>query len=86
MARIDILLKHPDALRQWLSKGEGRAFEEWIKNWADAERKTLLESTDVVAIYRAQGALAVLNRILGLREEVNTFLQRKSENKDGGGK
>lgn len=47
------------------------AFNVVLDRYTEMHQKKLLQSNDLVDIYRAQGAIEALNKLRYLREEVN---------------
>jgi hypothetical protein len=48
-----------------------KAFEEMIEHQINAQQRTLEQATDMVAVHRAQGSIAVLRQLKLLRDEIN---------------
>jgi len=48
-----------------------KAFEEMIDHQINAQQRTLEQATDIVAVHRAQGSIAVLRQLKLLRDEIN---------------
>lgn len=68
---IDILLKRSEATHKWLSSNT--AYAEWLLEWQKQVLKQLSSQTDTVEMYRAQGRLEVLNRLTGLKQEIEQY-------------
>jgi hypothetical protein len=48
-----------------------KAFEEMIEHHINTQQRTLEQATDMVAVHRAQGSIAVLRQLKLLRDEIN---------------
>jgi hypothetical protein len=70
---IDVILRSPSSMHKWLSTGESRPFSEWLDAWQQQSLKEISTGKDPVELYRAQGRLEVINRILGLKQEVELY-------------
>lgn len=46
-------------------------FLEYLDGMIEAKRKTLEQTTDLVTIHQAQGAIAALRKLKTLKEQVN---------------
>ena len=68
---IDILLKRSEATHKWLSTNT--AFTEWLFEWQRQVMKQLGSQNDAIEMYRAQGRLEVLNRLTGLKREIEEY-------------
>jgi phosphoketolase len=53
--------------RQW------EAFNNYLDDMINQHHKVMEQSTDVIALHRQQGAIAVLRKIKQLRDEVNGY-------------
>ena len=70
---IEILLKSPSAVHKWLSTGESKLFYEWLDGYQQSTIKELRTNKDVIELHRAQGRLEVINRIMGLKQEIENY-------------
>ncbi len=60
-----------ETVRRWLGMSEGKPYYNALREW-QAQLRSQLQRTSVdIEVFRAQGALDVLDRLLGLREELN---------------
>lgn len=69
----DRLLQHSVGLLRWLESPEGRLFSEWIGDMRLREYKKLMESKDNAEIFRAQGAVGILDVIRFLYEDLRNY-------------
>jgi hypothetical protein len=60
-----------ESVRRWLGMAEGKPYYLSLVAWRDQLRETLQNSKDEVEMYRTQGSLKILDRLLGLREELD---------------
>lgn len=60
--------------KSWMDDSVTKLFAADLAEWRKDFEKTKQSSKDLVDIARAQGAVTVINRILGLREELNELL------------
>lgn len=68
---IDILLKRSEATHKWL--GANPNFMEWVLEWQKQVLKHLGSQNEPIEMYRAQGRLEVLNRLTGLKKELEEY-------------
>ena len=64
---------------KWLREHDAEPFLEWARERQAHYLKDLKGTNMLEDIYRAQGALEILDYIVGLKNELADFLKRKSE-------
>lgn len=72
MALIDRFLKHPAKFLAHLESPEGKEFRAYLEDLHLFNDKILREATGE-AIYRAQGAIKILNSLLDLPHEIRAY-------------
>jgi hypothetical protein len=77
----DLLATSPTETLQWLEDPRGRAFNELAHEWADKAYRHLRGSKDDIEVFRAQGALEVLDKIFAMPEEIKLYLNDISTGK-----
>lgn len=60
-----------ETVRRWLGMVEGKPYYLALVAWREQHRGRLQNTKDEVELYRSQGALEILDRLLNLREELN---------------
>ena len=75
-----LLLFHKYKILRLLETEDYQALQTWLKGWQDSAARRVRRGSDSVEIYRAQGELDVLDRILGLKEELLAAEKRKLAN------
>jgi hypothetical protein len=70
---IDRVLKSPTTSKKWLASPDGSSIIEFLREWQASTVKALAAGKDPIEMYRAQGRLEVLNRILGLQAEITDY-------------
>jgi hypothetical protein len=74
---IDELMEHPESMRHWFLEPEGIMFFEWLLTLRKTFDKELRTASTEIVIYRAQGALDILDRMLSLPNKVIKREQEK---------
>jgi hypothetical protein len=74
---FDELYQRPEEVRYWLTTGSGKAFLRAMRDWKVQYEKQLKEENEPREVWRAQGAVKVLERILQLREEIEDVMGSK---------
>lgn len=64
------ILNNAMSVRRWMKQEEGRPLMQALVDWKRTFENTLHKSSDPPAIYRAQGALEVINKILSLPNDL----------------
>jgi hypothetical protein len=72
-----LLLSHRHKILTLQEFQEYKAFLEWLKGWQASASQRVRKGRDLVEVHRAQGELDVLERILGLEEELKEYGKRK---------
>ena len=72
---IKMLLEEGHSLKvlQWLEAPEGQLFSDWLKARQMSYHIVQRTSSDTVALFRAQGALEVIDCLLALPELIRDF-------------
>ena len=70
-------MDHATASRKWLESTDGVPVLEFLQNWRNSVLRTLEEGSDPAELHRAQGRYQVLNRILGLADEIRAYQNRQ---------
>lgn len=68
---FDLVYEKSESVRRWLGMVEGKPYYLSLVTWRDQLRDVLQDSKDEVELYRAQGSLKILDRLLNLREELD---------------
>jgi len=79
--KLDKLLVQAHKFRGWLQEEAAECFNEFLRDYRKEIFDKLGTSHDTVEIYRFQGALKVLDTLLGLRDEVDTYIKGVSSGK-----
>lgn len=66
----EFLLKRAITLLRWMDEPAGKYFMQGMMLWLGNLRHKMEKEKDPVEIYRYQGRIEVLNRIVGIREEL----------------
>lgn len=74
-----LLLSHRYKILHLLESEEGQALLEWLRGWQVSASLRVRKGRDLVSIHQAQGELDVLERMLGLEEELKSYNKRKLE-------
>jgi hypothetical protein len=77
LAGTALLLSHRYKILRLLESEEGKDLLEWLKGWQVSAYQRVRKGRELVEIHQAQGELNVLERILGLEEELKKYGQRK---------
>ena len=72
-----LLLSHRYKILRLLESEEGKDLLEWLKGWQVSAYQRVRKGRDLVSIHQAQGELDVLERIIGLEEELKGYGKRK---------
>ena len=72
-----LLLSHRYKILRLLESEEGKSLLEWLKGWQVSAYQRVRKGRDPVTIHQAQGELDVLERLLGLEEELKNYGKRK---------
>lgn len=72
-----LLLSHRYKILRLLESEEGKALLEWFKGWQVSAYHRVRKGRDLVDVHQAQGELDVLERVLGLEEELKAYGKRK---------
>lgn len=73
MPRRDLLLSHPQQILECLSHPGAKRITEFLANWLQEEEKVLHESGTIDVIYRTQGKIEVLKRVLSIEQDTKEF-------------
>lgn len=74
-----LLLSHRYKILHLLESEEGQVLLQWLKGWQVSASLRVRKGRDLVSIHQAQGELDVLERIIGLDEELKSYNKRKLE-------
>ena len=69
----DRLLAHSAQVLSWLEEPAARLFNEWLSDVRLRENKKLMESKDIVDVYRAQGSIGIIDLVRGLRDDLREY-------------
>ena len=69
------LLAHSSSLLEWLSQPAAVLFNEWIQDLRLRENKKLMEASDEIKVFRAQGSVGILDLIMTLKEDLRQYDQ-----------
>lgn len=75
MAGIDKLLVHHNKVLLWLEAAP-EGYSNFLKEWAEREVDKLRKEREPQLLYQAQGAVLVLERLIGLRQELRDYAKR----------
>ena len=75
------LLQHSSSLLAWLQDPAGRLFNEWIQDLRLRENKKLMEASDEIKVFRAQGSVGMLDLILTLEDDLRQYERDVHEKK-----
>jgi hypothetical protein len=64
------LFANPERSLKWLGQPEAKDYLEWVAMMAENYESKLRSGSEPFVVYRAQGALDVLKKILELREDL----------------
>ena len=67
------LLAHSQTLLRWFQEPGCRLFSEYLEHLRLQEQKKLHESKDTVDIYRAQGAIGIIDVLKSLEEDLKRY-------------
>ncbi len=73
---LERLFERARLVKTWLMEPEGKIFHEALRDYRHDKVKLLRTSKDSIDIYRAQGALEVLERLLSLRDDLDESLKK----------
>lgn len=73
MSRIDEILVRPSVTLAWLSSVEGKIFLDWTLGWLIDMQGNIEKVTDYAEIFRLQGKIEVLKRIVFLKDEIQKY-------------
>ncbi len=79
--KLDRLLVEAHKFRAWISQPEAECYSDFLHDYRKEVFDKISTSHDTVDIYRFQGALKVLDTLLGLRDEVDTYIKGVSSGK-----
>ena len=65
------IYQRPEDVRYLIASGSGKAFMRALRAWRDLLEKQLRTEGETKEMYRCQGKLEVLDRILNLKEELD---------------
>jgi hypothetical protein len=69
MMRSQLLYEDSIAIREWLSRSP-QSFRIWLQDLRESEVKQVSTADEPRYIHRSQGRLEIINRILGLSDEL----------------
>lgn len=74
--QVKILYDHATEIRDAISHASSLQFflEDWIKD----ERRKLEKESDEKEFFRQQGRIEVLDRLVGLKKELDQYLEKKT--------
>ena len=67
------LLAHHSSLLKWLQCPEAELFNEWIQDLRLRENKKLMEATDEIKVFRAQGSVGILDLLVTLKDDLRQY-------------
>lgn len=70
----DRLLAHSSSLLGWLNQPEARLFNEWLRDLRLRENKKLMEASDEIKVFRAQGSVGIIDLILTLEDDLHQYI------------
>ena len=73
--KLDKLLHQAHKFRGWLGLPEAGLFNDFLDDYRNEILGKLVKESDSVRIYRLQGSLEVLDSIIQLRGEVDTYIK-----------
>lgn len=73
---IKTLYNDREAVSAWLQHAP-RSWIEYLQQTRDYEIKQLRQAIDLIGIGRYQGKLEILDRLIGLKEELNGVVGKK---------
>jgi hypothetical protein len=79
MTNLDIILDKAPSMRAWFQDPRTKTFFEWLLAERQSPDRQLKEASDVHVMYRAQGEIARLDRILGLEALVVQHLKKQTK-------
>ena len=75
------LLAHSASLLKWLQDPVARLYNEWIQDLRLRENKKLMEASDEIKVFRAQGSVGMLDLILTLEDDLRQYERDVREKK-----
>jgi hypothetical protein len=76
MSRINDVLAHASSTLSWLDDPAGLPTLEMLRSWLEDDQKKLRKAESPMDIYRLQGSIAVLERIVFLKAEIRDYQKR----------
>src|SRR5258706_16326900 len=73
--KLDKLLLVAHKFRGWLGQPEAVCFNEFLHDYRQECLDKLMRESDTIRIHRLQGSLEVLDFLLSLRGEMDTYIQ-----------
>jgi hypothetical protein len=73
---MNILFDNAALVDRWLKEQGGGVFLIWVEEIHERWMKMLKKGDTDVDVFRAQGAVEVLDSLLGLQQDLREFLQR----------
>lgn len=61
-------------MRGWLGQGEGTQFNEYLADYRNEVLDKLTKESDSIRFYRLQGSLEVINNLIELRGEMDSYI------------
>jgi len=76
----ELLNKAPAQTLAWLEDPKGKDFFSFLQTLYDRNEHTLRNRIEPYEFYRAQGAMSVLESILGMREDLLKAIRKEYDN------
>jgi hypothetical protein len=73
--KLDRLLVKAHQFRSWLSQPEAVCYNDYLNDYRNEVLDKLTKEYDTVRVHRLQGSLEIINNLLELRGEVDSYIK-----------